>query len=149
MIDEDNIIDNDNDEVLYPELIRKKGRFPTIEIDIGNIPKKFENNWTNTVVKITKEWVIDRKYTKKGTLWIWTAPSYNFQNNMTWSEFIMAQGLPKDFFNYLCTQLKHNFGKNIVKFSEYVEFSDEWMSICHVEKRKVWQEDDPYTYKQI
>jgi len=136
-------------ENFYPELVAKKGSFPSIEIDINHIPEKYQGDWTQVIIKATKKWIKNNSFSKKGTIWMWTTNSVNFHRNApNFTEFIIPLGFPKNFLMFLNTNLKKNFVNRNVRLSDYVKFSDEWMTLCHVENSKVWKEVETYTYEE-
>lgn len=141
---------NEDRESFYPELVAKKGIFPSIEIDINHIPEKYQGDWTQVVIKATKKWIKNKSFSKKGTIWMWTTSSVNFHRTVpNFTEFIIPLGLPKNFLMFLNTNLKKSFGNSNVRLSDYVKFSNEWMTLCHIENSKVWKEVEAYTYEEV
>lgn len=153
-IDEGNDIHDGNDEgedELYPELlVLKKGSYPSIEIDINYIPEKYQGDWTKAIVELTKKWIDSKNFSKKGTIWMWTTSSVNFHHNVPErSEFIIPMGFPRNFLLFLNSNLKTNFGNDVIRLSDYINSGDEWTTLCHVEDGKVWKNLEGYSYSQV
>lgn len=142
---------NNEGDNFYPELVFSKNRpFPSIEIDINYIDENYQAEWTKIIIKITKEWITTRNFSKRGTIWMWTTSSVNFHHQMaTPSEFIVSLGFPQDFLTFLESKLKKYFGSKTVRLSDYACLNDEWISLCHVENSKVWKEVEAYTYRSV
>ena len=139
-----------NKKEFYPELVITKGLSFSIEIDIQYIPKKYEGEWTTEVIKITKSWLRNNEFTSKGTIWMWTTSSVNFQHDRpTFSEFIIPLGFPKQFFSFLVENLKKALGERLVRISDMVRFVDGWQTLCHIEGNKVWREVEQCHYEQV
>jgi hypothetical protein len=140
--DEEDEAEIRNSSVNFPNFVMSKGKsVSSVEIDIDNIMEKYQGDgWVDLINNITLKWVTENSYSGTGTIWNWYGPTV----------LLAIIGMPKKFRDYLTAQI-NVLGRHVRPNSDYViqNIEDGWAIHCHIEDGKVWQQDDPITYREI
>ena len=138
----------------FPEHTWQEGRVcPTIEVSIDFLPQKYYGNWHRSVHQFAENWVLNHKFQRKATIWMWGCMSVNLvsahPNNPvpSWSDFLIQFGLPSKFWGGLRMYLDSEFAGQCggTKMLPAIH-SEGWTPICHVEQGKVWTLVDADTW---
>lgn len=135
----------------FPELAWKEGeRKLAIEISIDYLPQEYQGRWQHPILEFTANWVANKSFEKKGTVYMWGSMSCNYAMKHgvpSWSEFIIVFGLPAVFADALARSLTGTF-RDQAGYREYVTArrDDGWSAFCHVEQGNVWTLVDADTW---
>ena len=131
-------MEREADYIDFPKLCRpQKSNQRCIQFNVDLIP---DFDWGTHIYELTKKWVKEKKFKKQGTIWSICLPSVDF-GELIHAEFILPCGLPgfKDFLYKELMVISHDS----VKWSSTVFLrEDPWITVCHVQEGKVWQQLD-------
>jgi len=133
-------------DIFIPSLVsKKKGPFPSFEIDIDYLPARYTQNWSSLISIITKKWIAANGFKKTATIWLRGCQSVDFHHpQASWSEFIVPIGFPNEYFRFLQQKLQEHW-MNAVCVA-YLHKNEAWDVLYHAENGKLWEKIDAVTW---
>ncbi len=143
-LDEDGVYDDFSDTIFYPG----KKSLIAIEINTDYLREKLNEDSRSLIYRLTAEWLKNNDFNEQGTIWEYGCNSANFQGQYPiFSMFIIPIGFPDNFRKFLITKLTRLLNRNVRQDS--IHPNDEWMDFCQVANNKVWEKEDPVTWRMV
>jgi len=145
--------DDEEDNEVYEDFSGKivchgKKALSAIEINTDYLREKLNEDSRSVIYRLTAEWLKNNDFNEQGTIWEYGCNSVNFQGQYSiFSMFIVPIGFPDNFREFLIAGLTRLLNRNVRQ--DYIQPNDEWMDFCQVANNKIWEKEDPVTWRML